>query len=167
LFLGELNNAQFRQVRQGLAKNSFSRILAAYDGSPDSLKAVRRASALSSEFGASLVVVHVYSLPSVVYGGPGPMPLVDFKGLEDSAEAKAKDTLAKGVEVCKQEGVQVKAQLLESASVVQAILEFAQKEGVDLIVMGTRGMTGFKKLLLGSVSSGVVTHAHCSVLVVR
>jgi len=95
------------------------------------------------------------------------MPLVDFKALEDSARAKARETLNKGKEVCTQEGVQAKVELLEATSIVQAIVELAAKENVDLIVMGTRGMTGFKKLLLGSVSDGVVTHAQCSVLVVR
>jgi len=52
-------------------------------------------------------------------------------------------------------------------SVVQAITDYAASEKIDLIVMGTRGMGGFKKMLLGSVSSGVVTHAQCAVLVVR
>lgn len=150
-----------------MARNSFSKILVAFDGSPDAMKAVKRATALASEFGATLTLVHVYSLPSLAYGGPGPMPLLDYKSLEDSARAKAREVLMRGEEACKQEGVAAKAELLEATSIVQAILEFAQKGGVDLIVMGTRGMTGFKKLLLGSVSDGVVTHAHCAVLVVR
>ena len=150
-----------------MPKDGFGRILVAFDGSPDSLKAVKRASALTAEFGASLTVVHVYSVPSFAYGGPGPMPLVDFKALEDSAKAKAREILDKGKEICDQEGVQARTELLEASSIVQAILELAAKENTDLIVMGTRGMTGFKKLLLGSVSDGVVTHAHCSVLVVR
>jgi nucleotide-binding universal stress UspA family protein len=150
-----------------LSKNGFAKILVAFDGSPDSLKAVKRASALAKEFGASVTLVHVYSIPSFAYGGPGPMPLVDFKSLEDSARSKARETLDKGKEICAQEGVQAKAELLEATSIVQAVIEFALKENVDLIVMGTRGMTGFKKLLLGSVSGGVVTHAHCAVLVVR
>ena len=47
------------------------------------------------------------------------------------------------------------------------ITEFAKKERADLIVVGTRGLSGFKKLLPGSVSSGIATHAPCSVLVVR
>ena len=150
-----------------MSKDGFGRMLVAFDGSPDSLRAVKRASALAKEFAATLTVVHVYSIPSLAYGGPGPMPLVDFKSLEDSARSKARETLDRGVALCSEEGVSAKAQLLESASIVQAILELAEKEQVDLIVMGTRGMTGFKKLLLGSVSDGVVTHAHCSVLVVR
>ena len=150
-----------------MSKNGFSKILVAFDGSPDSLKAVKRASALATEFGASLIIVHVYSIPSFAYGGPGPMPLVDFKSLEDSARSKAREILDKGKGICAQEGVQAKAELLEATSIVQAIIELASKENVDLIVMGTRGMTGFKKLLVGSVSNGVVTHANCSVLVVR
>jgi len=52
-------------------------------------------------------------------------------------------------------------------SVVQTITDYAVVEKIDLIIMGTRGMGGFKKMLLGSVSNGVVTHAHCPVLVVR
>jgi len=150
-----------------MSKNGFGKILLAFDGSPDSLKAAKRASALATEFGASLVIVHVYSVPSFAYGGPGPMPMIDFKPLEDSARTKARDTLENGRKACEQEGVSGKAQLLEATSIVQAIVELAAKENVDLIVMGTRGMTGFKKLLVGSVSDGVVSHAHCAVLVVR
>ena len=46
-------------------------------------------------------------------------------------------------------------------------MEFAASEKADLVVTGTRGMTGFRKLIMGSVSSGLVNHAHCPVLVVR
>jgi len=46
-------------------------------------------------------------------------------------------------------------------------VDFAAHKKADLIVTGTRGMTGFKKLILGSVSSGLVNHAHCPVLIAR
>ena len=150
-----------------MPKDGFNKILVAFDGSPDAVKAAKRAGALASEFEASLLIVHAYSLPAVGYGGPGPMPLVDFKAIEESARTKAKEILEKGRAICDQEGVQAKAELIETTSIVQGIVELAAKENVDLIVMGTRGMTGFKKMLVGSVSDGVVSHAHCSVLVVR
>ena len=52
-------------------------------------------------------------------------------------------------------------------SVGQVIVDLAEKENVDLIVVGTRGMTGFKKMLLGSVALEVVTYSDCSVMVVK
>jgi nucleotide-binding universal stress UspA family protein len=52
-------------------------------------------------------------------------------------------------------------------SVVPAIVDYAEKNGIDLIILGTRGRTGFSKLLLGSVASGVVTYASCPVMVVK
>jgi nucleotide-binding universal stress UspA family protein len=44
---------------------------------------------------------------------------------------------------------------------------FAEKDNVDLIIIGTRGRSGFRKLLLGGVASGVVTYSHCPVMVVK
>ena len=54
-----------------------------------------------------------------------------------------------------------------TTSVPEEIIEYAKDKKSDLIVMGTRGRTGFKKMLLGSVASAVVTHAGCPVMVVR
>jgi len=57
--------------------------------------------------------------------------------------------------------------IISVSSIVGEIIGFADKEKVDLIILGTRGRTGFKKLLLGSVAEGVVTHSSCPVMVVR
>ena len=57
--------------------------------------------------------------------------------------------------------------IIAEESIVSEIIEYAERENIDLIIMGTRGRTGFKKLLLGSVASGVVNFAHCPVLVIR
>ena len=54
-----------------------------------------------------------------------------------------------------------------SSRVGHTIVDYAERKGVDFIVIGTRGRTGLKKMLLGSVASDVVTYAHCSVMVVR
>ena len=53
------------------------------------------------------------------------------------------------------------------SSVVKEIVEYAEKNKVDMIVVGSRGLAGIKKMLVGSVASGVVTYAHCPVLVAK
>lgn len=64
--------------------------------------------------------------------------------------------------------VQLRTEMIDSAkSIYAAIVDYAEKENADLIVLGTRGRTGFKKILLGSVALGVVTHATCPVLMVK
>lgn len=52
-------------------------------------------------------------------------------------------------------------------SIVGAIVNYAEKENVDIIILGNSGRTGLKRMLLGSTASGVVTYAHCPVLVIR
>ena len=64
--------------------------------------------------------------------------------------------------------VQLKTEVIVSPiSVTGNIVEYAERENIDLIVIGTRGRSAFKRLLLGSTASGVVTHAHCPVMVVK
>ncbi len=53
------------------------------------------------------------------------------------------------------------------SSVVKEIVDYAEKNRIDMIVIASRGLSGIKKMLLGSVASGVVTYAHCPVLVVK
>lgn len=63
--------------------------------------------------------------------------------------------------------IQFKSQIEKSMSVEGTIVDYAEQENIDLIVVGTKGRSGFTKLLLGSVASKVVTYAHCPVLVVK
>ena len=64
--------------------------------------------------------------------------------------------------------VQLRAEIIDSAqSAYAAIVDYAEKENVDLIVIGTTGKTGIKRILLGSVALGVITYATCPVLVVK
>jgi nucleotide-binding universal stress UspA family protein len=63
--------------------------------------------------------------------------------------------------------IQIKTEIISSKDISGGILDFAQENNIDLIVIGTRGRSGFKRLLLGSVASHVVTYAHCPMLVVK
>ncbi len=72
------------------------------------------------------------------------------------------------VDLARERGVDGRGEILDAPeSVVKQLIDFAKNEKADLIVAGTRGLSGFRKLLLGSVSGGLVSHAPCAVLIVR
>lgn len=145
----------------------YKKILVAVDGSEASLRAARAAINLASLMGAKLVVLSVVELPLLVDQTPAGSQLGVGYYLEE-ARRQLERVVAGVAEEAARQGVEAERVVVEGAtSVVQAITEKASERGVDLIVVGTRGLGGFKRLLLGSVSSGVVSHAHCSVLVVR
>ena len=142
------------------------RILVAVDGSENSMRAAKVAIEMAKGAQAELVLLNVVPATFLL---PSPFGSNVFQQqVEDAKEAatKIERTIA---ELAKNVGVKDVRCLVESSdsSVVESIIEKAEKERVDLIVIGTRGLGGFKRLLLGSVSTGVVTHAHCNVLVVR
>lgn len=71
-------------------------------------------------------------------------------------------------EKANQNKVQLKTDLVVSAKpVVKVIVEYAEMGEFDLIVVGTRGSSNFRKLLLGGIASGVVAYAHCPVMVIK
>lgn len=63
--------------------------------------------------------------------------------------------------------IQLTYQIEESMSIPGTIIDYAENQNIDLIVVGSRGRSGFKKLLLGSVASMIVTYATCPVLVIK
>lgn len=143
----------------------FKKILVAFDSSEYSIRALRAAAILAKAQGAELFVLYVLLLLIYSYAG---MSNVDIERIGRIEKEEAEAIVKRGNELIREENIGAKVNVVEGVrSAVQAITEYADKESVDLIAVGTRGMSGFKKLLLGSVSSGVVAHAQCSVLVVR
>jgi nucleotide-binding universal stress UspA family protein len=68
----------------------------------------------------------------------------------------------------KQNIVEPKTEILTDVkSIIESIIDYATSKDIDLIVIGTRGRTGLKRFLTGSVANGVVQHTRCSVMIVR
>jgi nucleotide-binding universal stress UspA family protein len=148
--------------------SSFSKILVGIDGSSDSMKAADEAIAIAKLHGASLLIVHV--IPSQMRVGEYSSSVAAPTSDEYLRRAdKAADIWFDKIKTNAREvGIQAKTRVISSGYTVgQVILDLAEEEKVDLVVVGTRGMTGFKKLLLGSVALEVVTYSDCTVMVVK
>ena len=160
-----------------ISKPFFKKILVAQDGSESSQRAAQAALELAEKLKADLVVLHAISPPTSYYHStiasptgmslPAPSPH-EIDAYYAYARKVALGIVGETESKAKKQGIHVKTEIPEAvSSIVETIVNHASKENVDLIVVGTRGLGGFKKLLLGSVSSGIVSHAHCPVLIVR
>jgi nucleotide-binding universal stress UspA family protein len=149
----------------------FARILVCVDGSDSSIKAVDYAIEMAGKHDSQLIALNVvvsqlgYAYSSGAFGLVTPSTIND---LLDKARQEAKKWFEDIEKKAAAQGVKVKTEMVASpTSVVPAIVDYAEKNKVDLIVTGTKGRSGFTKLLLGSVASGVVTYASCPVMVVK
>ena len=138
-------------------------ILIATDFSEPAEKALTYARALAQKFGATLHVLHVAD--DLLARGVGLEGYVAFdpelqREIEESARKQLKALVAK-------EPVPAKPVVITSNAPANAIVEYAQKSKIDLIVIGTRGRSGIANLLLGSVAERVVRTAGCPVLTVH
>jgi len=87
---------------------------------------------------------------------------------EEKLRKHAEDLLGEVGAFAKKEGVNIDTEVIMNASsAAEGIINYASRKNVDLVVIGTKGVTGAKKFLMGSVTSKVSSHAHCSVLAVR
>lgn len=150
---------------------TIQRILVAVDGSKPSIDAGTQAIDIAKRFDAELIALYVVS------------PDVRYNYLEDVITPRLPKALKDVVMIAMQRGekhvdkvkqkaseknVKVKTDVVIGiSSVVKEIIEYAEKNRIDMIIIGSRGLSGIKKMLLGSVASGVVTYAHCPVLVTK
>ncbi len=140
-------------------------MLVAVDGSENALRAVRIASEIAKNNDAQLTILHVATVPASVYSGDLPVPI---EKIEEEARQEGEKFVAAAASLAQQKGINVKTAITgRMDSPVKGITEYAEANKIDLIVVGTKGLGGFKRLVLGSVASGVVQYAHCSVMVVR
>jgi len=147
---------------------SLRTILVPVDGSEWSFRAAKYAIKIAKMSNAQIVCVHaIVSLPATAYANVKAGVLVPQYIEEAKKEAQKWfdeiNAIAKKASV-----VRLSTEImLDVSSVTDVLITYAKRNNVDLIVIGTKGRTGLKKFVLGSVASGVVSHATCPVLVVR
>jgi nucleotide-binding universal stress UspA family protein len=148
---GDTGNSAEIQIRK---------ILLPIDDSGSSLNAAKYAIKIAKNEGSQLICIHIIaSVPHLHLSDEHRENIRKkvqawFNVIKDLANSK-------GIAIVKTDI------LLDVNSVIGSIIDYAINENMDLIVMGTRGRTGLKRFLLGSVANGVAQHAHCPVLLVR
>jgi nucleotide-binding universal stress UspA family protein len=143
-------------------KTIFSKILIAIDGSDASMDAADYAISLSKEYNnAELYALHVIRADVDLFG---PHETSEFMTTMRNEGEKYLNKVRLKVN---EKNIQIKTEIISSTNIAGGIVDYAEDKDVDLIVIGTIGKSGFKKILLGSVASKVVTYAHCPVMVVK
>ncbi len=140
----------------------FKNILVPYDGSSHSKHAFKVALDMAKKYNSKLSMVTVLdtspghwaqtNLWDKAMGGARTLVTKEFESFESTAK-KAK--------------VSFHSEIIESKSVTKTIVSYSKSKKIDLIVMGAQGITGWDKLILGSVTDSVVHRVKCPVLVVR
>ena len=143
-------------------------ILIAYDGSVDAQAAIDRAGELLKDQPATVLTVWERLVDVVTRTGAGmPVGEVDYERLDRSTQDQARQRAEEGAERAQHVGLKPTARTsVRENSIASTILAQADLVGASAIVMGSRGLTGLKSLLLGSVSHAVLQHADRPVIVV-
>ena len=138
-------------------------ILVPVDFSSHSEKAMETAVEFAKAFGAEVHLLHAYSLPVGVVGPYDyQIPANILTDMRESAKKRVDEEVSKLAD----SGVPASGVITEGLP-TQAILDTAEQLGADLIVMGTRGLTGLKHVVLGSVAERTIRQATCPVLTVH
>jgi nucleotide-binding universal stress UspA family protein len=154
----------------------FEKILVPLDGSEHSVRALEISIQVAKQFSGKLILIHIYSvtvrpiiLPEPATLTPTGVPVMtaeEVTRVADAAREAGNRILAEGERKAKADGVQVQTMLIEGHA-VQEIVKTAREGEFDLIVIGARGISKIREILLGSVTDGVIHHASCPVLVVK
>ena len=146
----------------------YKRILLATDGSKLSDTAVQTAMEVTQIFSADVVVVKV--VPHYIqtyFEGSFAINDVDVKNIESQWETAAQKTLDEVQALALAKGLHIHTRVVKSDDIAQGLIDTAKQLNSELIVMASHGRKGIKRLLLGSETTGVLTHANIPVLVLR
>jgi nucleotide-binding universal stress UspA family protein len=151
--------------------NKFSKILVPIDGSEPSFHAAQVAISIAEKFKGKIILLHVIVSP-LPHDYANLTGLVTPKQIDKIILDARKETnlwferIKDSSKFSKQIDITTEV-ILTGLAAYGEIIQYTEREEVNLIVLGTRGITKFKKLLLGSTASGVITYAHCPVMVVK
>ncbi len=143
------------------------KMLVPIDGSQQSLKALKYAGDLAEKFGSEIILVNIQK--PFFYESLDPEPVSTENGSE-TFEDVAKKIIQRGLEVLKGSSVSIKPELrpeIITGEPAEQILYLINKEDIDIVIMGSHGLSGIKRFLVGSVSQKILHHSPKPVLIVK
>jgi nucleotide-binding universal stress UspA family protein len=143
-----------------------TKILLATDGSEEARQATQAAAELSKETGSEVHIAYVLPSPSELRGHHLYSQEV-MRSVLEQAEGEARSFLEEQAKQVGASGGKVAETHLRAGEPDKEIVRLSEELGVGTIVMGSRGLGGLRRALMGGVSESVVRHAHCPVFVVR
>jgi nucleotide-binding universal stress UspA family protein len=146
-----------------MAAGTFARIAVAVDGSPNSAAALDAACELAQKFGSAITVLTVAPLGAYLVG---PEPYLPTEVIRAEVD-QYREILKREVERVQQKGIRAVTGVCLEGHVTDEIVAFLERNPADLLVMGSRGLSLSKRLLVGSTSDAVLHHAGCTVMIVR
>ena len=144
----------------------FGSIVVGTDGSETAGEAVRQATELAKAIGAKINLVSAYEPVGSQRLRAERQEAPDDVQWSINEREDVNDTLKAASEKVEEAGVEVET-FARQGDPADAILDVAEEEKADLIIVGNKGMTGAKRFLLGSVPNKVSHHAPCSVMIIR
>ncbi|KAA2283504.1 MAG: universal stress protein [Candidatus Nitrosocosmicus sp.] len=141
-----------------------SKIMVCIDGSEASIKAARRVLEMAKKYEAKVVAIYISFIPNYLRR----LPQYAWEELQVYDVEQMQEWLKDIVIQANEQNIQFKTLVRETtSSVVKEIIDVADEERVDLIVVGSTGKSRLDRMLVGSVAQGVMINAKCSVLLVR
>jgi nucleotide-binding universal stress UspA family protein len=152
--------------------NKFRKILVTVDGSSQSTRAVDYAIEIAQKYDSELIALYVlFSKIGFAFYTETATGLVTPSSIDeliDQAKKEAEKWFGDIRKKCYSTKLQVKTEAVITAiSIIEAIISYSEKEKIDIIIAGSRGRSAFKKLILGSTASGIMTYAHCPVMIIK
>ncbi|OTG72502.1 universal stress protein [Acinetobacter sp. ANC 4218] len=144
---------------------AYQNILVPVDGSETAYAAVAKAAEFAKAFGSKITVVQVLALDP--YIAAEYISASQTNDLIERARNAIVDSLATAKAKFNEQGLEVETKLLEGQVIHREIVRAAEDSHADLIIIGSHGRTGLKKLFLGSVAQSVLGESHIPVLIVR
>ena len=150
---------------KNLGKQKIERILVAVDKSGYKEKIISYGIILAKGSGASVTAIHVVDKSTVegirdVFGGK-------VGEYENAVKKKSEQLLADVQQILEKQGIKTSTEVITNKSIARGIIDYARESGADVIVIGTKGLTGIDKFLMGGVASSVINNAHCPVVAIR
>ena len=152
-----------------IERKTFSKMLVAIDELMTAAtdRVVDYAINIAKDYDAQLVILHVIRADTNLHSVNPPSHIIEMRKQAQAYFVKITEKIHEQDSSNKENSLRIRTEVIASVRIADAIVSYAKDKHIDLIIIGIRGMSKLKSMLVGSIAYDVVRYAHCPVLSVK